>query len=62
MARRSQAGAGQQSDDYGSAFRISSGPAPGTAELVTTDEVLTEVLTNDRHFEQDGFKAAFRQS
>ena len=23
---------------------------------------LTEVLTNDRHFEQEGFKAAFRQA
>jgi hypothetical protein len=31
----------------------------GTARLVTTDEVLTEVLTNDHHFTQEGFTILF---
>jgi hypothetical protein len=32
------------------------------SQIITTDEVLTDVLTNDRHFEQEGFTALFRDS
>ena len=32
------------------------------SQIMTTDEVLTAVLTNDRHFEQEGFRALFRDS
>jgi hypothetical protein len=30
--------------------------------VITTDEVLTEFLTNDKHFEQKSFRALFRHS
>ena len=35
-------------------------PQQVTGDILTTDEVLTGVLTNDGHFEQEGFRVWFR--